>query len=168
MELCDYRSANEKDCIAIFDSNTPFSFAVQERETFQRFLDKLAHPYAYYVVQDDNQKIIACGGTKLESSNHLAWLRWGMVTREFHKRKIGIFLTLSRLYLLSQDPEIQTAGLGTGQHSYQFYEKIGFVLKRITPDGIAPGIRIIILMELKFDKAKRQELEDLSQREFFP
>ena len=165
MKLCEYTSADEKDCLAIFDSNMPLYFAPQERETFQRFLNKLAAPYFYFVVRDEMEKIVGCGGTKLDLSNGQAWLRWGMVAREFHKRRIGTFLTLSRMYRACQIPEIQTIWMGTGQDSYRFYEKIGFVTQRMLPNGIVPGIDEY-LMELKLDDGKRQELESLSKRAF--
>jgi ribosomal-protein-alanine N-acetyltransferase len=164
MKLCEYTSENGKDCLAIFDSNTPVSFAVQERETFQAFLNRLAYPYFYFVVQDDREKIVACGGIKLELSSKLAWLRWDMVAREFHHRKIGTFLALSRLYLICQIPDIQTANLHTSQHSYQFYEKIGFVVQHIVPDGIVPGMDEYS-MQLKLDKSKSQEIKSFSKRE---
>jgi len=164
MKLCEYTSASEKDCLAVFDSNVSFSFAAQERETFQSFLRKLALPYSYYVVKNDDEIIVACGGIKLELSNRVARLRWNMVMREFHNQNIGTFLTLSRLYPICKSPDIQMVNLYTSQHSYQFYEKMGFVLQKIVPDGIVPGMDEYF-MELKLDKGVKQELERFAKRE---
>ena len=166
MKLCEYTPVNEQDCLSVFDSNVPFSFAAQERGTFQGFLKKLALPYSYYVVKNDNEKIVACGGIKLELSNRLARLRWNMVKKEFHNQNIGTFLTLSRLYLICQSPSIQMVNLYTSQHSYRFYEKMGFVLQKIVPDGIVPGMDEYF-MELKLDEGKKQELERFAKRESF-
>src|SRR5687767_7788039 len=105
MKLCEYAPADEKDCLAIFDGNTPSSFAVQERGTFQAFLHKLASPYSYYVARDAGEKILACGGIKLEPGNHLAKLRWDMVARESQRQNIGTFLTQSRLHIICQSPD---------------------------------------------------------------
>ena len=163
MKLYEYTSTNEKDCLAVFDSNVPFSFAPQERETFQGFLQRLAPPYSYFIVRDDNENIVACGGIKLEPSNHLARLRWNMVSREFHKQNFGTFLTLSRLYRICQFPDIQIATLCTSQYSFQFYEKIGFVVQHIVPDGIVLGMDEY-LMELKLDKGKKKELETFAKQ----
>lgn len=164
MKLCEYIPANEKDCLAIFDSNTPLFFDTQEQETFRGFLNRLAPPYYYFLVRDVDEQIVACGGMKLEPSNHSAMLRWDMVAREFHNQNIGTFLALRRLYVISQNPDIQMANLHTSQHSYQFYEKIGFVLQRIIPDGIVAGMDEYY-MELKFTKEKIQELEAFASQE---
>jgi len=140
MKLCEYTPADEQDCLAIFDSNTPAFFVPQECETFQGFLRGLAAPYAYFVVRDESGTVVACGGIKLELSNRVAKLRWDMVTGVLHGRKIGTFLTSSRLALIRQSVEIQTVRLHTSQYSYKFYEKMGFDTLHITPDGIVPGM----------------------------
>jgi len=164
MKLCEYIPTNEKDCLSVFDSNVPFSFAPQERETFQSFLERLAPPFSYFIVRDNHEKVVACGGIRLRLSERSAWLRWNMVTREFHKQKIGTFLTLSRLHRICQYADIQVANLCTSQHSYQFYEKIGFSVQKIIPDGIVPGMDEYF-MEMKLDDNKRQEIEDFIRRE---
>jgi len=164
MKLIEYTPMDEKECLLVFDSNVPFSFAPQEKETFQSFLEKLAPPFSYFVVRDNNEKIIACGGIRLRLSEHSAWLRWDMVAKEFHNQKIGTFLALSRLHRICQLPEIQMANLCTSQHSYQFYEKIGFSVQRIVPDGIVSGMDEYF-MELKLDDNKRQEIEEFTRRE---
>jgi N-acetylglutamate synthase-like GNAT family acetyltransferase len=140
VKLDEYTHADEADCLAIFDSNTPAFFAPQERETFQRFLQGLAAPYAYFVVRDEAGKTVACGGIKLEPSNGLAKLRWDMVAGALHGRHIGTFLTAGRLALIRRSAEIRTVRLWTSQHSYKFYEKMGFVVLHTTPDGIVPGM----------------------------
>jgi hypothetical protein len=162
MKLCAYTPADEPDCLAIFDSNAPLFFATQERETFQRFLKRLAAPYTYYVVRDADGKIVACGGTKLETSNHSAWLRWDMVAREFHGNKIGTFLAMSRLWLISQIPEIELISLCTSQYTYLFYQKLGFVLQKVIPDGIVSGIDEYFMV-LKLDERKYNELKLFSE-----
>jgi hypothetical protein len=162
MKLCAYTPADEQNCLAIFESNAPLFFATQERETFQRFLNRLASPYAYYVVRDADEKIVACGGTKLEIANHSAWLRWDMVAKEFHGNKIGTFLTMSRLWLICQIPEIELVNLCTSQHTYPFYQTLGSVLKKVIPEGIVPGMDEYF-MELKLDNPKCNELKLFSE-----
>lgn len=163
MKLLEYSPANENDCLSIFDSNVPLFFATEEREKFRSFLHRLTPPYYYFVVHNANEEIVACGGMKLEFSNHSAMLRWDMVTREFHNRSIGTFLTLSRLHLISQYPDFQMVNLHTSQHSYQFYEKTGFVLQNITPNGIAEGIDEYY-MELRFSQEKIQKLASFAEQ----
>jgi len=163
MKLCEYTPVDEQECLAIFDSNTPQYFAVQERETFQGFLNRLATPYSYFVVRDAGEKIIACGGIKLELSNQLAKLRWDMVAGELHHQKIGTFLALSRLYQICQFSDIRTISLHTSQHSYLFYEKMGFVVQHIIPDGIVPGMDEYF-MQLNLDESRRQAIASFAHR----
>jgi hypothetical protein len=162
MKLCEYTPVDEKECLAVFDSNTPQFFAVRERETFQGFLDRLAAPYSYFVVRNAGEKTIACGGIKLELSNQLAKLRWDMVAFELHHQSIGTFLTLSRLYRICQFPEIRIVSLHTSQYSYLFYEKMGFVVQHIIPDGILPGMDEYF-MKLNLDEERRQAIASFAQ-----
>ena len=163
MKLCEYIPEDEKDCLAIFDSNTPQYFAPQERQTFQGFLNRLAAPYSYFVIRNAGEKIVACGGIKLEPSNQLAKLRWDMVTAELHHQSIGTFLTLSRLDRICQFSEIQMVSLHTSQHSYQFYEKMGFVVQHIVPNGIVPGMHEYF-MELNLDRGRKQVIANFAQQ----
>jgi len=157
MKLYPYTASEEAGCLAIFDSNTPAFFAVQERETFQAFLRRLAAPYAYYVVRDNDGKIVACGGIKLlkegrgdrAPTSGVAHLRWDMVSAALHGRQIGTFLVSSRLALIREQAEIKTVRLWTSQHTHAFYEKMGFVVLSITPDGIVPGMDEYA-MEMRF------------------
>lgn len=153
MNFQSYSPAFENDCLSIFDSNVPAFFAPQERETFHSFLNRQVHPYYYFVIRNTSGKIVACGGMKLEPSDHSAMLRWDMVASEFQKQGIGTFLTLSRLQLLSQNPDIQMVNLYTSQHTYQYYEKMGFVLRHTIPNGIIEGMDEYY-MELKLSQIK--------------
>jgi hypothetical protein len=163
MKLIQYSPANENDCLSTFDSNVPLFFASEEREKFRSFLYRLTPPYYYFVVHNAKEEIVACAGMKLEFSNHSAMLRWDMVAREFQYQRIGTFLTMSRLYLLSQYSEIQMVNLHTSQHSYQFYEKMGFILQHFVPNGIIDGMDEYYL-ELKFSKEKIQELISFAKK----
>jgi len=165
MKLQSYSPAFEKDCLAIFESNVPAYFASQERETFRGFLNRQVHPYYYFVVYDEFEQIVACGGMKLEPTNHSAMLRWDMVARDFQKRGVGVFLTLSRLHLLSQNPDVQMVNVYTSQHTYQFYEKFGFILQHVIPNGIVEGMDEYY-MELKLSHEKIRELETSISKDF--
>ena len=157
MKLHSYSSAFENDCLSIFDSNVPMFFASEERETFLGFLRRQFHPYYYFVVSDDSEKVIACGGMKLNSANHSAMLRWGMVSVKTQKQGIGTFLLLNRLHLLARNPEVQMVNIGTSQYTYKFYEKMGFTLRHVTQNGIALGMDEYYL-ELKLSQEIIQKL----------
>ena len=158
MKLCEYTPEYEQVCLSIFDGNTPSFFAVQERELFAGYLKKVSPPYFYFLVRDDDETILACGGVNFDAPNHLAYLRWDMVSRDFQRRGVGAFLVLSRLAIICQVPDIQTVLLGTSQYSYRFYERMGFATHRIAPDGIAPGLDEY-LMGLELEDDIRNKLE---------
>jgi GNAT superfamily N-acetyltransferase len=157
MKLCKYTPADEQVCLTIFDGNTPPFFAPEERELFAGYLHRVAPPYFYFLVRDDDGSALACGGMNFDTSGGCATLRWDMVAREYHHRGIGAFLVLSRLSLICQVPEIQTVLLGTSQYAQRFYEKMGFASHRITQDGIAPGLDEYI-MQMKLDEKIRGRL----------
>jgi len=165
MNLQPYSHAFEKDCLSIFESNVPAYFASQEREAFRGFLNRQVHPYYYFVVYGEFEKIVACGGMKLEPDNHSAMLRWDMVASDFQKQGIGTFLTLSRLHLLSQNPDIQMVNVYTSQYTYQFYKKFGFILQHVVPNGIIEGMDEYY-MELNLSQEKIQELETSISKDF--
>ena len=142
----------------IFDENTPPFFAVQEREPFLGYLKRVIPPCFYFLVRDGDEAILACGGIKFDALNHVAHLRWDMVSRDLQRRGVGAYLVLSRLALICQRPEIQTVVLGTSQYSYRFYEKMGFSVRRIAQDGIAPGLDEYS-MGLELDGEIRSRLE---------
>ena len=164
MKFSEYAPDHKEECLAIFDNNTSLFFAIQEKETFYGFLNKLTPPYHYYIVRDTSKQIVACGGVKFETSNHFAMLRWDMVASQFHNQNIGTFLTLSRLFFISQNPDVQMVNLHTSQHTYQFYERLGFVAQHVTPNGIVEGMDEYY-MELKFSKEIIQKLKSFAEQE---
>jgi RimJ/RimL family protein N-acetyltransferase len=158
MRLCTYTPAHEPGCLQIFEGNTVPFFAARERASFLDYLKGLKPPCFYFVVQEESEDVLACGGMNFDTPNHLAYLRWDMVSRKHHRQGVGTFLALSRLSLICQRPEIQTVRLGTSQYSWRFYEKLGFSTRQITPNGIAPGLDEY-LMDLGLEQNVRRQLE---------
>lgn len=52
----------------------------------------------------------------------------------------GTSLTLARLELARAIPDIAELIMDTSQHTHGFYEKFGFTVTKVTPDGFAPGL----------------------------
>ena len=100
---------------------------------------------------------------KLELSSHSAMFRWDMVASEFQKQGIGTFLALSRLHLLSQNPDIRMVNLYTSQYTYQFYEKLGFALHHVVPNGIVDGMDEYY-MELELSRRNIRELTSFAEQ----
>jgi len=141
MPVRDYTPADRDGCLAVFDSNVPRYFTPPEREEFAAFLEALPGPYL--VVEDDAGAVVGCGGYAMGRGAADAHLCWGMVARERHGTGLGRLLLdarLERVHADAADGSIEAIALHTSQHTRGFYERRGFRLERVTPDGYAPGL----------------------------
>ncbi len=134
----EYTSDDRTSCLTIFDSNYPKFFAEEERAMFSDWLDQPDRA-SYQVIELDG-RVVACGGIYHDDGKGQTGLAWGMVHSELHGQGIGRFLTRIRVeQMTAQFPEL-TQHLGTSQHTFQFYEKMGFAVTKVTTDGFGPGI----------------------------
>lgn len=127
-------------CLAIFDSNVPIWFAPDERPDFCRFLARPEARGGPYLVLVQGADLLACGGLDLGAAPGRAGLTWGMVARAHHGRGLGTRLTEARIALARATPGITELALETSQHTRGFYERFGFALQSVTPDGFGPGL----------------------------
>lgn len=138
MQIVPYTPDFREDCLAIFHSNLPKFFAEDELELFDKFLDEVI-PADYYVVLIDGRPV-ACGGIFFDKRNNEAGLAWGMVSVLYHRKGIGKLLTAFRIALLKKRYPDKTLKIETSQHTAGFYEKNGFSIVDILPDGFGQGI----------------------------
>ena len=141
MRVRDYTSDDRDACLAVFDSNVPRFFVPREREEFAAFLDALPGPY--FVVEDDTGAVVGCGGYAVEPGTKDAHLCWGIAARGRHGTGLGRLLLDARLERVradAADGSIEAIALDTSQHTRGFYERRGFRVERVTPDGYAPGL----------------------------
>ena len=140
-----FRPADLDACLRLFDGNTPEFFAPNERDEFVAFLRAIG-PWPYLVGEEHGQ-VVACGG--FEVVGNTASLTFGMVDRARQGRGIGQSLTRARLEALRLSPGVERVAIETSQHSAGFYDRLGFRVTAVTPDGFAPGLdRWIMVMEL--------------------
>lgn len=135
-----YISDDFSACLAIFDSNVPTFFAPEERADFCRFLGSINTRDRPYLVLTRQGSVIACGGLITQTEKRQASLTWGMVDRAHHGQRLGTSLTQARLALARATPNIAELELSTSQHTRGFYERFGFTVSKITPDGFATGL----------------------------
>ncbi len=138
LHLRPYQPADFQQCIAIFASNTPPYFAPHEQAEFAEFLQKNSDPY--FVVTTEDNTIIGCGGYYLYAAQPIAGLTWGMIANTHHGTGAGRFLLLVRLQQLCETTNVATVVIVTSQYTYRFFEKVGFVIETITPDGFGVGL----------------------------
>lgn len=138
MQLRTYTADDKSACLAIFDSNTPPYFGEHERDEFASFLDQSNSPY--FVVTDQDEHVIACGGFWHIVDTPVAILTWGMVNRSQHQQRIGSFLLTERLEHIKADPSISIVKIVTSQYTYGFFEQAGFVITEIVEHGFGPNL----------------------------
>jgi ribosomal protein S18 acetylase RimI-like enzyme len=130
--------ADEAACLRIFDGNLPRFFAPSERPEFVRFLETSTSPYLVATAQDGIA--IGCGGYAVDSDAGFASLTWGMVQRSWHGRGIGEMLLRARIAAIEASTTVAVIRATTSQHVQGFFERHGFKLVRIDPDGLAQGL----------------------------
>ena len=133
-----YCPLDRDGCLAVFDSNVPVYFMPRERAEFTGFLDRLPGPYL--VAEEPSGTVVACGGYAVNGETGIADMCWGMVTRSHHGRGIGKHLLRLRMEGAKQDPAVRLIQLITSQHTREFYERQGFRLLSVEPDGFGPGL----------------------------
>lgn len=141
LHIREYSAADMAACLEAFDTNIPKYFSEEERREFETFL-KL--PSCVYLVLEDGGRVVGCGGYYLgkysTQSGGEAGLCWGLVRRELHGTGLGKRLLLERLVRVARHPEAAFIRLDTSQHTFGFFERLGFVTEHITPNGYWEGL----------------------------
>lgn len=154
MIIRDYIVSDKVSCLSIFDSNCPHYFDVSERAMFSKWLDHQAddgssyssptyansEKDAYYVVEVPERGVVACGGFYVTKGVAEARLAWGMIDERYHKKGLGTALYLHREKIIREFWPGHKVCLGTSQHTYRFYEKMGLQVVSITPSGYGPNL----------------------------
>lgn len=125
-------------CLGLFDTNVPDFFLPEERSGFGSFLDELPGPY--FVMEDKDGRVVACGGYALADGGRRADLCWGMVDRSLHGRGLGRQLVKHRVEAARRHSGVQEAVIQTSQHTKGFYRALGFDLVGIERSGFGPGM----------------------------
>lgn len=132
-----YRIADRQACLALLRSNVPEHFLASDERELDAFLTRMPGPY--FVIEDDEGAILACGGIAAEPAEPgVSSLCWGIVRSDRQRHGLGRALTLHRL----QAAPVETAlvRLSTTQKVQGFYEKLGFVVTEILEGGYGPGL----------------------------
>jgi predicted GNAT family N-acyltransferase len=144
----DYQPGDRAACIEIFNSNVPKFFTTEELTYFETWLNgqdagEVAYSNAraeYYYVAELEGKIVGCGGFYIAREEHVARMAWGMVENSLHKNGYGKELLAYRFKAIEKlYPECEIS-LDTSQHSYQFFEKSGFVTTKVQKDFYTLGM----------------------------
>jgi ribosomal-protein-alanine N-acetyltransferase len=150
-----YQPKDKFACIRIFDSNCPKYFAPGELDLFIEWLEnqggsglttyqsptyRNASHDAYYVLNHPEHGIIGCGGFYIKDKPAEARLAWGMVHADHQGKGHGSELYRYRLAAIRSRWPQHHVTLGTSQHTYPFYEKMGMKVITSFRNGYGPGI----------------------------
>ena len=138
MRLRLYRRDDCVRCLSLFWSNAPTFFQGIEVDAYMTFLDDRPGPYV--ILEDEDEKVVACGGYALDTDAGTADLCWGLVRNDAHGRGLGRALLLARLDAIAQAVPEAVVHLNTSQHTRGFYEREGFTVVHTEADGYAPGL----------------------------
>lgn len=148
-----YEIADRADCLRIFDSNAPYDFLPEERIQFEQFVDRLPGPYFVIVDGDD---VVACGGYATGRLSGEVDICWTIVRRDRHGHGVGNFLlTTCVIEILSRD-DCETVRLETSRRTQQFFERWGFRMVEVTPNGFGPGLDRVEMRVVLTDAARAQ------------
>lgn len=149
MTIREYKLGDKEKCLEVFKSNCPKFFDKSELEMFDKWLDHQVSEHviyqsptyansekdAYYVVEVPEFGIIGCGGFYIVKGLNEARLAWGMIDAKFHRKGFGTALYHYRREIIKRDWPNHVLTLGTSQHTYSFYVKMGLTVTAILKSG---------------------------------
>lgn len=141
LKIRAFDTRDREGCLTLFDSNMPQFFAPHERAEFEAYLDDLEErgPNGEYLVLEVDGKTVACGGYYV-APDGTAGLAWGLVGRDSHREGFGTRLLLERLRRIARVQNAHEVVLDTTRQSRGFFERFGFEVVKITPDGYGAGL----------------------------
>lgn len=154
MKIRSFQASDKENCLAIFDSNCPKFFDSSEREMFLNWLNHLSDSNSqysspaysnsegdyYYVIEIPDKGVIACAGFYILKEEKEARLAWGMVHRDHHQKGYGTLLYQHRQTVIKQTWPNHKMTLGTSQHTFSFYKKMGMKVLQTLENGYGIGI----------------------------
>ena len=154
MIIRKYLPSDFEGCMAVFDSNLPLYFDDTQRAQFAGWLEHCGNNAleyksptysnaefdSYEVVEDEQGKIVGCGGYYICKDLREARLAWGMIDSGYHGKGIGTLLFRSREEVISLKYPKHIITLGTSQHTFLFYEKMGMEVIDIVKSGYGAEI----------------------------
>ena len=131
-----YRPEDHATCLALFHSNIPSSFLLEEAPGFAAFIER--GEGQYLVIEDGDGHAIACGGLAIEGTE--ARLCWGLVAEQLHRRGVGRLLLDVRLAMACGTPGVTEVTMDTSNETAGFFERHGFTTIHVIENYHRPGL----------------------------
>ncbi len=143
-----YKPDDRSKCLEIFKSNCPTYFDPTEIEGLENWLNgqdtgQITYQTSeadFFFVSEFKEKIMACGGFYAVKGKLNANRVWGMVHKNYHRQGFGKQLFQFRVDQINNLFPQHAISLDTSQHTYNFFEQLGFSVVKITQDGYGPGL----------------------------
>jgi GNAT superfamily N-acetyltransferase len=136
VKIRDYMPEDKSIVLDLLKLNIPEYFAESEIIDLDEYLD---HKIEQYFVAETDGRIIGAGGINFDFSKKAGIISWDFIDPKFQGKGIGRQLLKHRIDLLLSMKNIKKITVRTSQLTYIFYEKNGFVLKKIVKDYWAIG-----------------------------
>jgi len=127
--------------IKVFHSNVPAYFLPYEWEEFKGFLTK-EEADDYYVALL-NITVVGAGG--IAKNNQSVSMCWGMIDSGYHHMGFGTQLLVFRMALAKKKFPNVDLELKTTQHTYRFFEKLGFELIDTQENFWGPALHLYLM-----------------------
>lgn len=134
MNIRPFRASDEAACVAIFNSIDDDFFAQLEEADYRRWILRSLSTdnHYYFVVEDEANEIVGCGGFVILEGEKEAIIAWGMVHPDEQRKGYGLSLLDFRVEEIQKImPSGRIVTLDTTQQTYEFFEKKGFVVTKI-------------------------------------
>lgn len=134
-KLREYIYSDREACIEIYRTNEPDFITPGFIHEFESYLDE---PKSYFLVVEQEEGIVGCGGLELwGDAPHAAGLSFGMIRKDHHRKGLGTSLLAARISLLGEEKELH---METSLEAVGFYARYGFELDSVTPNRLGKGV----------------------------
>lgn len=140
MKIRPFTNDDLESVVAVFRSNIPKYFGPEEECGLREFLGSSDRLDDYFICELDGD-VVGSGGIALNEDGTVS-LCWGMIRRDHLGTGLGKRLTIFRLKVGDERFPGKAFVLDTSQHTRGFYERHGFELTELTPNGYGPGLDI--------------------------
>lgn len=130
-----YQAQDFVSMLKIIQLNTPKYFDPSEEKLFDKYL---AYRTQNYFIIEVNGTIIGGGGFDIEKDQS-ASMSWGMIHPNWQGSGWGTKITKYRIEQIKQTTA-HKINLRTSQHTWKFYEKMGFSLFNTQKDYWGKGL----------------------------
>ncbi|MBA6154364.1 GNAT family N-acetyltransferase [Gelidibacter gilvus] len=137
-----YKKSDRREVIDILRRNIPKYFDPSEEVDLEIYLDNNLEDYFVF---EENSKVIGAGGLNYFPEENLARISWDIIDPKAQGKGIGRKLMQYRIDHLSKNQEIDFISVRTSQHTYKFYEKMGFELEKVKQDFWAKDFHLYLL-----------------------